>query len=313
MSLQLSVKKNSRKKVLYRYSSTYYRRVKIETHKLENDYNMRTSYDAQHEKFDEIIEDDQIIETSGENTNSIDNLESNQIFSGITDDSDNENISESFSEDYIKNSSNKVIDLSLKLQKWALDKKIPHDHLNALLSILNNFIGDDYGLHLPKDGRTLLSTPRSVDIVPMGNGEFWYYGIEKNLKTVFAEKSPPDVLNLIFNMDGLPPFNSSNIEMWPILFSVDGIKAINPMVAAIYCGYGKPPLECYLSSLVDELKRLMDEGFLWNSKKIEVRLKCIVCDSPARSFIKGNYVFCKICNDPVCIRHTVVATKMQQK
>lgn len=264
--------------------------MKMHTENLDNT-SPRTSTNFRSNEFEEIFNGNHPEETSDvENPYSepIGIFESTSFIRSNTNDSENKNINET---DYDDNNIRKVVELSLNLKKWALEKKIPHDHLNYLLSILNDFISDDYGVNLPKDSRTLLSTPRSVKVTPMGNGEFWYYGIANNLKVVFAEKSPPDVLNLIFNMDGMPPFNSSNIEMWPILFSIDGIKTISPMVAAIYSGYGKPPLESYLSSFVDELLVLMAEGFLWNNKKIEVRIKCIVCDSPARSFIKGIVLF----------------------
>lgn len=43
------------------------------------------------------------------------------------------------------------------------------------------------------------------------------------------------VLN--FNIDGLPLFKSSNVQIWPILCSVERFQ---PFVVAVFCGNEKP-------------------------------------------------------------------------
>lgn len=73
---------------------------------------------------------------------------------------------------------------------------------------------------LPKDCRALLNTPRSVEITSVGDGHFWYNGIEKNLRTVFSNLNKNMSIALMFNVDGLPLFNSSQRSFWPILASV---------------------------------------------------------------------------------------------
>lgn len=64
---------------------------------------------------------------------------------------------------------------------------------------------------------------------------------------------------------------------------------IEPMVVGIWCGTAKPPLTEYLSPLIDELKSIMSNGLSINSQQINVKMGQIICDSPARSFIKGTH------------------------
>lgn len=64
-----------------------------------------------------------------------------------------------------------------KLKMWAIEHKISQRALSDLLKILFWF-----GLNwLSRDPRTFLSTPRSVEIVPAGNGKMSYFGIVNNI------------------------------------------------------------------------------------------------------------------------------------
>lgn len=56
------------------------------------------------------------------------------------------------------------------LRQWALEYNITRRALTALLKLLIL-----YGMNtLPCDSRTLLSTPRTVELFPLTNGQFWY-------------------------------------------------------------------------------------------------------------------------------------------
>lgn len=60
------------------------------------------------------------------------------------------------------------------------------------------------------------------------------------------------------------------------------------MPIAIFCGETKPlSLEDFLRPFVNDLADVMVSGVIINDQKITVRLRCIICDSPARAFIKG--------------------------
>lgn len=60
------------------------------------------------------------------------------------------------------------------------------------------------------------------------------------------------------------------------------------MTIAIFLGTSKPDsLEEFLRPFVNEITDVLNHGFFVNGHKITVRLRCFICDSPARAFIKG--------------------------
>lgn len=64
---------------------------------------------------------------------------------------------------------------------------------------------------------------------------------------------------------------------------------IQPMIIAIWCGSASKPtdLNQYLRPFVDELKNLLSNGVEINGHQVTVYFRCCICDTPARSFIKG--------------------------
>lgn len=63
---------------------------------------------------------------------------------------------------------------------------------------------------------------------------------------------------------------------------------IAPMAIAIFYGKTKPTsLDDFLGQLVEELVDVLNHGIIINNYKINVRLRCFICDSPARAFLKG--------------------------
>lgn len=141
--------------------------------------------------------------------------------------------------------------------------------------------------HLPKDARTLLQTPRAVQWQACGNGQYWHCGIDVYLRNFFHDLSQDLTISINVNMDGLPVFNSSKIEFWPILINVFEMKDIQPMVAGIYCGVGKPAnITEFLSQFVEEMLSILRDGIRINGYKLAIRIRCFICDSPARAFIK---------------------------
>lgn len=176
-----------------------------------------------------------------------------------------------------------------ELRIWALSFKITQNALGHLLNLLRNHGKTE----LPKDSRTLLKTPSVVAIREMGSGKFWYNGIKDSLVNSLSDIQSPQSVSLLINTDGISPFNSSNYQFWPISFLIHELRdKIQPMVAAIYYGETKPPLKDYLNEFVKELKDILLHGVLVNNKKITVKVNCFVCDTPARSFIKGKFISC---------------------
>lgn len=182
----------------------------------------------------------------------------------------------------------KNIEFKEKLKDWSLRNNITQCALKDLLLILN----EGYGgiISLPMDPRTILQTPQEVHIKSIEGGEYWHHGIIEQLTKILRTwTSLPSIIHLIFNFDGLPIFKSAKKEFWPILAKVvEGDDDL--FIIGIYYGTGKPKrIEEYLRDFVAETKTLLDNGICINDKKVCVKIKCFVCDSPARAFIKGKY------------------------
>lgn len=105
-----------------------------------------------------------------------------------------------------------------KLRHWAFEHKITTRAINDLLKILIT-CGFSW---LPADYRAFSKTPRNVEINQIANGKFWYNGIKKNLCSIFTTIDRDVVASININVDGLPLFNSSKIQFWPILASIHG-------------------------------------------------------------------------------------------
>ncbi|XP_011858724.1 PREDICTED: uncharacterized protein LOC105556248 isoform X2 [Vollenhovia emeryi] len=196
------------------------------------------------------------------------------------------------------------VTLLTDLQHWAMSHKLTLASITGLLKILRS-----HGMtELPKDGRALLKTPSITKITEMGGGKFWYNGIRNNLLSALSncDIQQQRTIKLLFNIDGMSPFNSSLYQFWPISFIVEDMPQLQVMVAAVYYGESKPPLQLYLKQFVHELNEILRDGLIINMQKITVGVKCFVCDTQARSYIKGT----PACNaeNGSCIKCTVVGT-----
>lgn len=86
-----------------------------------------------------------------------------------------------------------------------------------------------------------------------------YFSIEEGLKRVIAEEYNDDAIRLLFNINGLPLYNNSSQQFWPILALIlDKEYESQPFIAAVYSGDSKPKsVEKYSNDLVTELKTLI--------------------------------------------------------
>ena len=155
--------------------------------------------------------------------------------------------------------------------------------MNELLDILR-----EQGHRLPKDARTLLQTPRSVDCQVKCGGKFAYFGIENGILRILAQH-PSYVANketiwLNFNIDGVPLFKSSSAQFWPILCYFGNFQ---PFVVALFYGEKKPfPLNEYINEFVTELEDLKRNGISKDNRILSIKERAFKCDAPARAFIK---------------------------
>lgn len=208
----------------------------------------------------------------------------------VDDNDSNENSDDDINVDFPLDSNFKEESFRSSFVAWALKHNITRLALQEVGEIFNDYAEKDL---LPKDPRTYLQTPRSVEIAAIGDGQFyWHNGLKLCLENVLKNISintPATTISLNFNMDGLPVFKSKQNEFWPILCNIAEIPAIKPMVVGVYYGKAKTTnLNGYLMPLVNELEPILKNGItLNNGHRITVKIRSFICDSPARAYIKG--------------------------
>ncbi|XP_047122826.1 uncharacterized protein LOC124806182 [Hydra vulgaris] len=191
-------------------------------------------------------------------------------------------------------------DLTTLLADWAVQFSITLTALSSLLCILRLFHPS-----LPKDARTILKTKRNFIIELRAGGDYFYFGLINSLTITlnhFYDKIANfSTLYVQLNVDGLPLFKSSNISFWPILCLLQGFNIKKPVLVGLFCGVAKPNnLIDYFGDLVIELNKL-GKGFLFREKEISIKTCSIICDAPARAFVKAvkghnAYYGCDKCN-----------------
>lgn len=199
------------------------------------------------------------------------------------------------------------------LAEWAILNNIPHTAINSLLYILNS----TSVFKLPADARTLLKTSREDHVENVENGQFWYGGIEENLKLIIRRDQTLKDLHLLINIDGLPLYKSSNIQLWPILIAVKNSVHKDPFIVALWCGEGKPNLNIFVENFVIELSTLISNGIYFLNNH-EIKTVVFVCDAPARAFIKGikthsGYYSCEKCIQKGVYYKSVVFPEINSK
>lgn len=188
-----------------------------------------------------------------------------------------------------------------QLKCWALNHSIKHTAINDLLDIVRNIGGGV--VDLPKDARSLLETPTLIKTKRVPPGEYWHRGVENAITESLLGANIPIELNTIklqISVDGLPVSNSSKGQFWPILGKVNNLID-TPFVIGIYYGHAKPDsVQDYLRCFVDETKILLERGIMYCGKTFKLSIECIICDAPARAFMKGiishnGYCGCEKC------------------
>lgn len=216
----------------------------------------------------------------------------------------------SVTENCSKHNQNENLSLPVQLGQWAIRNNITHSSVSELLKILNPFVEDK----LPECAKTLLKTPRILNLKSIDGGKFYYFGIEKFLIDVIQTckltnfqfpmfKNETNILTITLSTDGIPICKSSNVTLWPILFRIDQAMHVGPFPCAIFCGASKPStIYQFMKDLVDELRIVTTKTFDVNGKCFKVKISCFVADRPARSFVKcikghGAYHSCERCED----------------
>jgi len=184
------------------------------------------------------------------------------------------------------------------LASWAGRFNISQEALSDLLHILHPAHSD-----LPLSAKGLLHTKRLVEIKVVSGGEYYYFGLAYWLESLLNSgvfEFAAGQLTIHVNIDGIPLFNSSNTCLWPILCSVKELEG-SLFPAALYCSSHKPsPVDEYLQDFITEMQSLEQFGFKHSGKRYSVKLGAIICDAPARAFVKcikshSGYNCCERC------------------
>jgi glutaredoxin len=205
------------------------------------------------------------------------------------------------------------------LTSWAIEYNITHSSLSALLKGMQRWHGD-----LPTCAASLLKgfkcKPTSLHLE---KGEMQYYGI-KNQLVELIKKSTPKIITqggslytqlynkavefdcklvtLVINIDGIPLFKSSGKSLWPILCYANEYS-LYPFICGAYYGASKPQcLSTFLDDFVTEINSLLNTVHVINGSRFYVTLYAIICDAPARCFLKGTkqysgYYGCDFCKE----------------
>ena len=190
-----------------------------------------------------------------------------------------------------------------QLREWALQHNMSHMAVTDLLHILVKVPVPG----IPTSARTLLKTERNTDVKKKAGGDYYYFGVRETLQAIADQmKVAGDgcgTLSLQLNIDGLPLFKSSRTSLWPILFTVEEWQR-EVFMAALFGGTEKPSsLYEFLGDFVDEMKMLEASGIQSSNETFKVTLKSVVCDAPARAFLKAvkghsGYHCCERCDQP---------------
>lgn len=223
-------------------------------------------------------------------TENYENLENSVVECNSSDSSlsENNNLCELIQSDYNQYENPSDNDFCKAFKSWVVPWSVQHNIPNNAVTDMLHFLSK-YHSELPFDSRTLLKTPRKRSIIKLTNGEFCYLGLACNLKILLSDNNAhfPEVLEISFNIDGIPLFHSTNSQFWPILGLLKNVPS-NPFVIGIFCGTSKPnPLSMFLNLFVTELNELQVNGFIFKNKKHFVKIHSIVCDAPARAYIKS--------------------------
>lgn len=155
-----------------------------------------------------------------------------------------------------------------------------------------------------------METPISnPNIIKLDTGEFYYFGLEYALVHCLTYKmkhalKDNEKLKIGFNIDGIPLFKSSKLQLWPILGVIKNFAGVPPFAISVFCGTAKPkPLDRFLNDFIVELNQLLTYGFHSGKDHFFIEIHSFVCDAPARAFLKcikqhTGYSSCDKCIEP---------------
>lgn len=236
-------------------------------------------------------------------TNQQDQELSNSVSSG--NDAENDLLELNFENVYTSSDSAADEDSSClldSLRQWANIYEVKGNAIDSLLKILRQ----NGHKNIPISFRTLLKTPRQVDLIRVSDMDYFHFGLATMISSTLKKYSPDDVQSLdgiiiSLNIDGFSLFKSSNTSVWPVLGAITNLKPMKPFLITVTVGNSKPSNLDFLNETIIDLNNLLINGFDYNERHFGVTLSCIVCDAPAKSFVKrvkqySGYFGCDKCD-----------------
>ena len=110
------------------------------------------------------------------------------------------------------------------------------------------------------------------------------------------------MLSLQLNVDGVQVFKSTSGQFWPVLGKIDKPFTGQPFVIGLFYGTSKPSSLEFLDDLCNEYTTLRENGILADGTVISLSISAVVCDAPARAFLKNikghtSYSACERCTE----------------
>lgn len=119
------------------------------------------------------------------------------------------------------------------LANWSVQFAVSLVALTALLSLLRLYYPE-----LPKDARTILNTKTEYKIQQKCGGLYHYRDIltamHNTLNQLIENIADGFTFRLQINIDGLPLFKSSNLQLWPILGLFLSVPMKEPVVIGVF-------------------------------------------------------------------------------
>lgn len=82
-------------------------------------------------------------------------------------------------------------------------------------------------------------------------------------------------------------YSKARPQHWSILCGIMNINPPKIFPVALTCGSSKPSNLDFLQDTITDLDQILNNGYVDNNKTINVILRCIVCDAPAKALVKS--------------------------
>lgn len=171
--------------------------------------------------------------------------------------------------------------VSEKLKQWCIKHRVSRNCAKDLIEILrseNLDVRPFYKFHCQKK-------PVVENIC---GGSYIHIGLQAQLKKMCSVIELPKNIMLDINIDGLPLFNSSRTQLWPILLRVSNVCSRPVFPVGIFVGKSKPSsCDEFLQKVVEEFSFYMENGLEIDGDLYTIEIRAVLCDAPARAFITG--------------------------